>query len=487
MPTGPRSAGARPVPILGSVGAAFPYGTNICCSPRPRSVGTARGRPQSPAWSCGPKSRAVPWGGHCHPDSPLPPHLRVPPAPRRAAPRTHGRSIPRSVGSAVGFPRWRGDRGGRGGRVGCTAASLEIRRRNSCRRQDKRDLLSARPRTALQPQGRARRPPGAGGGPPPPHAPKRGGPGGGLAPSRGPPGAAGAKRAEGWALGGGAGGWRGGASCCSRWWLGAAWGCRPPWPHGAVSLQQDCSRRKQCPAAPGAPHPCKSPLRHPLGAQRPRQPQPSPCTPAPRAVLSFCTLLHGAAHLCTLLHTLHAAPHPTLLHSPARSCVLLHTSVLPPSPAVCTLQAPARSTCFCTSLLLPPTSTCPAHHCTPLHAPLSFAHPVHAVPCTALHAIACSTRPCTCCALAALAHRCTLHAVSQPCPLHTLHAVQALLHARCSPTQPCTPLQAPRGLPHPRPPLHTAVGAQHALSMQVPPPGCCREPGTEVGAMGRAS
>lgn len=254
---------------------------------------------------------------------------------------------------------------------------------------------------------------------------------------------------------------------------GGGWGQRggaaPPWPHGAVSLQQDCSRRKQCPAAPGAPHPCKSPLRHPLGAQRPRQPQPSPCTPAPRAVLSFCTLLHGAAHLCTLLHTLHAAPHPTLLHSPARSCVLLHTSVLPPSPAVCTLQAPARSTCFCTSLLLPPTSTCPAHHCTPLHAPLSFAHPVHAAPCTALHAIACSTRPCTCCALAALAHRCTLHAVPQPCPLHTLHAVQALLHARCSPTQPCTPLQAPRGLAHPRPPLHTAVGAQHALSMQAPP------------------
>lgn len=124
--------------------------------------------------------------------------------PRRAPPTPPPPGAPSAAKGGTAHPRaqhpslcrqrgWvpqmeEGGRGGTGGgRVGCTAAALEIRRRNSCRRQDKRDLLSARPRTALQPQGRARRPPGAGGGPPPPHTPQTRRAGGGSRRATAPP------------------------------------------------------------------------------------------------------------------------------------------------------------------------------------------------------------------------------------------------------------------------------------------------------------
>lgn len=240
------------------------------------------------------------------------------------------------------------------------------------------------------------------------------------------------------------------------------------------------------------------------------------CTPAPSAVLSHGHVLHtpshralcmhGTAHSCMLSHTLHAPPHPALLHSPACSCVLLHTAALPPSPALPTLPCAPCKPLLAPRVLARPFCSHPAPHalhtiarcCTLPYAPLSLAHPVHSAPCTPLHASACSTQPCTCCALT---QPCTpLHTACSPTALHSAHRCM-LLHTPACPvlTQPCTPLHAvasstwprtPRA-PHPAPrTLHTAVcsaWAQRALSVQAPPPGCCREPSTEVGAMGRAS
>lgn len=204
-----------------------------------------------------------------------------------------------------------------------------------------------------------------------------------------------------------------------------------------------------------------------------------------------CALvLHTLARRCTLVHTL---AHPARCSPPdslAQPCALLR--------ALAHLCAPTQPCC------VHPASPCSLH--VFLHVPFAPTH-LH-VPCTPLHAVARSAELCTPCA------RCTMHCIAchrvlnaalhmlcARCPCTPLHAACSLTavpsaHPACCPGSPARPLLSHPAL-HPAasstwpcPPPSTFAHCRGGSTCSIyagPPPGCCREPGTEVGAMGRAS